>query len=589
MKHFYRILAFIFLFTVLACLFSNTVWAKEKENDESVSIIIDCSKDQIAYGEMIAQLNRAAEENVLTEPSSTDGGKRGQSTAYHAVLCRTDGREFSFESWNPLYIIAGPSNCYTLFFTTNAEAEKAVEELPSCEGIRYAELDAPVEPCGEETSAFHSWGAERMSFGPYLLYTERCCTGSATVAVIDSGVFLHPLYADRVPESGYDYVEADNDATNDLYGHGTNVAGIVADCTNGFPVYLYPIRVLDASGDGRISNVVNAIREATARGADIINLSLVSSKISEAMDEAIVDAIDAGVIVVAAAGNTSTDAIQFSPAHLTYPGILVIGAAKSDGSIASYSNYGESVDLFAYGTNISCCSHDGSYVTATGTSIAAPHITALSALIVLSHQEISPADVEMRINNSAEIQEAIGIPDPIRIIPDRCGFFLTELKMDLDDRIQLPTEIRPLTAMETLTFASSNEEVLTIEEGTLIPKRTGSAVVTAYCLGLEDFLFSVDITDDSCSYAVIPQSVLSFESEAFFGAAGITHAVLPDGLKKIGPRAFDACENLKTIFIPTSVMTIEENSFSDAAVLCQEDSLAQSYAVDHTAQYIICD
>ena len=589
MKYFYRILAFIFLFTVLACLFSNTVWAKEKENDESVSIIIDCSKDQMAYGEMIAQLNRAAEENILTEADSTGAGKRGQLIAYHAVLCRTDGRELSFESWNPQYIIAGPSNCYTLLFTSNTEAEKAVKELSSIDGVRYAELDAPVEACNEEASAFRSWGAERMNFGPYLSYSEKCYEGSVTVAIADSGVFLHPMYADRIQESGYDYIDADNDATNDLYGHGTNVAGIVADCTNGFPVYLYPIRVLDASGDGKISNVVNAIREATEKGADIINLSLVSSKISEAMDEAIVDAIDAGVIVVAAAGNNSTDTIQFSPAHLTYPGILVIGAAKSDGSIASYSNYGESVDLFAYGTNISCCSHDGSYVTATGTSIAAPHITALSALIVLSHQEMSPADVEMRINNSAAMQEAIGIPDLIRIIPDRCGFFLTELKMDLEDRIQLPTEIRPLTAMETLTFASGNEEVLTIEEGALIPKRTGSAAVTAYCLGLEDFIFSVDITDDSCSYAVIPQSVLSIESEAFFGAAGITHAVLPDGLKKMGPHAFDACENLKTIFIPASVKTIEENSFSGAAVLCQEDSLAQSYAVEHGVQYIICE
>lgn len=589
MKDLNRVLAFALLFIILACFTSNTAWAEENENGKTASITIDCSKDQIAYGELIAQLNRAAEENVLTEPSSTDGGKRGQSVSYHVVLCRTDGRDFSFESWNPQYLIAGPSNCYTLFFATSAEAEKAVEELPSREGIRYAELDAPVEACGEETSVFHSWGAERMSFGPYLLYTERCCTGSATVAVIDSGVFLHSLYADRVPESGYDYVEADNDATNDLYGHGTNVAGIVADCTNGFPVYLYPIRVLDASGDGKISNVVNAIREATEKGADIINLSLVSSKISEAMDEAIVDAIDAGVIVVAAAGNNSTETVQLSPAHLTYPGILVIGAAKSDGSIASYSNYGESVDLFAYGTNISCCSHDGSYVTATGTSIAAPHITALSALIVLSHQEISPADVEMRINNSAAMQEAIGIPDLIRIIPDRCGFFLTELKMDLEDRIQLPTEIRPLTAMETLTFTSSNEEVLTIEEGTLIPKRTGSAAVTAHCLGLEDFLFSVDISDNSCSYAVIPQSVLSIESEAFFGAAGITHAVLSDGVIELGPCAFNECGNLKTIFIPASVKTIGENSFSDAAVLCPEDSLAQSYAVDHNIPYIICE
>ena len=589
MKDLNRVLAFAFLIIILACFTSNTAWAEENENEKIASITIDCSKDQMAYGEMIAQLNRAAEKNVLTESGSTDGGKRGQSTAYHAVLCRTDGREFSFESWNPLYIIAGPSNCYMLYFMSNTEAEKAVEELSSIEGIRYAELDAPVEACSEETSSFHSWGAERMNFESYLSYTEKCYDGSVTVAIIDSGVFLHPMYADRVQESGYDYIDADNDATNDLYGHGTNVAGVVADCTNGFPVYLFPIRALNASGGGSISNIVNAIREAISKGVNVINLSLVAKNISEAMDEAIIDAINSGVTVVAAAGNNSMDTAGVSPSHLTYPGVLIIGAAESDGSIASYSNYGESVDLYAYGTKISCCSTNGKYVTVTGTSVAAPHITGLSSLIILSHQGINPSSLETRIKQTSANEVAPSIPDLLRIIPDHYGFSLTELRMDLDDRIKLPVEVRPLTAMETLTFESSDEEVVTIEEGRLIPKRIGSASVTAYCLGLEDFIFSVDITDDSCSYAVIPQSVLSIESEAFFGAAGITHAVLPDGLKKIGPRAFDACENLKTIFIPTSVMTIEENSFSDAAVLCQEDSLAQSYAVEHGVQYVICE
>lgn len=589
MKHLYRILAFIFSLTIFAFLLPNTVWAEDKEIDESAPIKIDCSQDQMAYGEMIAQLNRSAEENVPTEPGSTDGRKRGQSATYHLVLCRTDGREFSFENWNPRYIIAGPSNCYTLFFEASTEAEKAVEELSSIEGIRYAELDSPVEACGEADPTFRSWGAESMNFGPYLTYSEACSEGSALVAVIDSGAFLHSMYADRILESGYDYVDADYDTTNDLYGHGTNVTGIIADCTNGFPIYFYPIRVLNASGGGSTSNVVNAIREAIEKNVNVINLSLVTKSISTAMDEAVKDALDAGVMVVAAAGNYSTDTVELSPAHLMYPGFLVIGAVEADGSIASYSNYGESVDLFAYGTDITCCSRSGGYTTATGTSMAAPHITGLSALIILSHQGISPTEVETRVKNSAELLAEISIPDLIRIIPSQYGFYLTEIRLDLEDRIQLPEQIRPLTAMEALTFLSSDESVVAIEDGYLTPTGVGTAIVTARCLGLRDYSFSVSTTNEECTYIRLPQSIVSIASESFYGDSSIAHVILPDGINTIGAGAFDSCEHLKTILIPTSVTTIEDNYFSNAIVICYENSIANEFALINSLPYILIE
>ena len=589
MKHLYKLLILHLFVTLIVCFLPHAAWAEEKENNELAPISIDCSQDQMAYGELIAQLNRSAEESAPTEPGTTDGRKRGQPAAYHVVLCRTDGREFSFENWNPRYIIAGPSNCFTLFFETRTEAEKAVEDLSPIEGIRYAELDSPVDACGETDPTFRSWGAESMNFGPYLTYSEACSEGSALVAVIDSGTFLHSMYADRILESGYDYVDADNDSTNDLYGHGTNVTGIIADCTNGFPVYFYPIRVLNANGGGSTSNVVNAIREATEKNVNVINLSLVTKSISTALDEAVIDALDAGVMVVAAAGNNSTDTAQLSPAHLMYPGFLVIGAVEADGGISSYSNYGESVDLFAYGTGISCCSRSGGYTKATGTSMAAPHITGLSALLILSHQGIHPSALETRIKNATEQLAEIKIPDLIQIIPNQYGFSLTEMRLDLDDRIQLPEEIRPLTAMEPLAFLSSDESIVAIDDGCLTPVGVGTATVTVQCLGLNDYSFSVSVTADECTYIRIPSSIVNIAEEAFYGDSRIAHVVLPDGINTIGSGAFNLCANLKTILVPASVTVIEENTFSDAILFCYENSIAHEYVVANSLAFIIME
>jgi subtilisin family serine protease len=128
----------------------------------------------------------------------------------------------------------------------------------------------------------------------------------------------------RMTESGYDYVDADDDATNDPFGHGTAVAGILADCTDGAPVGIYPIRVLNASGSGTVSNLVLGIREAIGKGVTVINLSLESGAIRQALDDAILDAVADGITVVVAAGNKGIDTAGVSPAHIDASGAIVL-------------------------------------------------------------------------------------------------------------------------------------------------------------------------------------------------------------------------------------------------------------------------
>lgn len=559
-------------------------------NKTNSPMIIDCSLDQINYGETVALFNQqfVEDSSLLSVTQEKDGRKPVSSDMFYAVLCRTNGEEINFDFCKPVYVIAGPSNCYTLYFLSFLDADKAVEELSGMPEIRYAEIDSSVEACQSGEITFHSWGAETMQYGSYLDYAVGCPLKSVTVAVIDSGLFLHPMYADRVLESGYDYVDADRDATNDLLGHGTNVAGIIADCTQGFPVYFYPIRILNAGGSGSVSNTINAVREATQKGVDVINLSLASKSISKALDEAIIDALDAGITVVAAAGNNSIDTIQISPAHITAPGFIVVGAADADENISAYSNYGQSVDLYAYGTGITCCSIGGGYTKATGTSFAAPHITALVSLLCLTHEKITPENIEMRIKNTANSDAEIMTPRLSRIIPDDHGFSLSLLRMNLYDRIQMPLYIRPFTAMEPIQYQSDNDDVIAINDGILTPVSPGEAVVIADCLGLPAVRFTVLVMedDDNKGTLELPFFIKKIEQEAFSGCSSLIHVKIPEGVETIGNGAFDNCDSLMTIDVPDSVKAIGDHSFSGAVVICSENSTAEKYVKNNHLQYI---
>ena len=543
---------------------------------------IDVTGDQSAYGQQVAQLNRAAQRTgLLMLPNSQ------QERPRFAVLCRTEGETFSFASVSPLAVVAGPHDCFTLYFGTESAADQAVEELSSTPGIRYAERDAEVTACSESEYSFSSWGAVDMNYRAYLSYASQWGHGSATVAIIDSGVYPHSDLAGRILESGYDYIDADDDATNDLFGHGTNVAGIVADCTAREPVYLYPIRVLNATGGGSISNVTNAVREATEKAVDVINLSLESTKMSAALDDAILDAINAGITVVAAAGNKSMDTSQVSPAHLGNVGVIVVGSAEKDGNRSSYSNFGASVDVYAYGSGIRCSSRTGGYASATGTSMSAPHISALAAMLRLVHPGLSPVGIETRIVRATDTALEVNVPDLCRMIPERFGFRLSHLRLDRGETLQLPKKALPETALESVSYTSSDETVLRIEDGKLIPVQAGTASVTASCTGLEGTSFAVQIEDFGGLKLTLPGGLSRLEDEAFRGDESVQYVLLGEGTESLGDRVFDECGALRIVILPGSLTSIGSNTFSSAVILCPEGSFADQYAQENGLQYVI--
>ena len=231
------------------------------------------------------------------------------------------------------------------------------------------------------------------------------------VAVIDTGVAAETTGKGKQCRDfnttkfvkGYDFVNKDADPYDD-HGHGTHVAGTIAESTNNnegvaglaYEATIMPLKVLSASGSGYSSDIADAIRYAADKGANVINMSLGANTPSSVIHKACQYAVKKGVTIVCAAGNSFKEGVGYPAA---FPECIAVSSVGPSGQLATYSSYGKEVALAAPGgdmmesgdpkdgilqNTVMTASERGKgddYYAFQGTSMACPHVAAVAALI----------------------------------------------------------------------------------------------------------------------------------------------------------------------------------------------------------------
>ncbi len=334
-------------------------------------------------------------------------------------------------------------------FKVNVDASLNVDDVLNAykarTDVEYAQYDFRVQVAATPNDPRYSsqWGLHNIGQTGGLNDADidapeawNTTTGSRSiiVGVIDTGIdYNHPDLAANIWRNtreiagngidddgngfrddirGWDFANNDADPFDDN-AHGTHVAGIIGAVGNNgvgiagvaWNVQLMPLKFLTASGSGATSGAVSAINYAVANGAKILNNSWGGGGFNQALNDAVSRARAAGVIFVAAAGNSNSnnDAVPSYPANINYDNVISVAATDSSDRRASFSNYGATtVDIAAPGVGILSTTPNNTYSSFSGTSMATPFVAGAAALVWSANPNLTYSQVISRLYTTAD-------------------------------------------------------------------------------------------------------------------------------------------------------------------------------------------
>jgi thermitase len=309
--------------------------------------------------------------------------------------------------------------------------------LSAAAGVRYAEPDFYMRASKAPDDPLFANQYSLDSSGPGYVFAQQAWdsrTSCSKVAVLDTGIqYNHPDISpnlwhnpDEIQSNGKD--DDKNGWVDDYYGlnivkgrgsgvdddgHGTHVAGTAGGRGNNatgvaglcWSSSLMAVKFMDSNGRGSTSDAVDGIDYAIREGARIINCSFGSSKKSSALNDEVNYAKSKNTLLVVAAGNDgdNIDSDPIYPASFTQGNILTVAATTSSGALASYSNYGKkAVDVGAPGDKIFSTYLGSTYKVLSGTSMAAPLVSATAAMLRKKDSDLTYTEIKDAIRNHTQ-------------------------------------------------------------------------------------------------------------------------------------------------------------------------------------------
>jgi subtilisin family serine protease len=313
-------------------------------------------------------------------------------------------------------------------------SEAQARTIAADPAVAFVEQNHTVQALGVQPNP-PSWGLDRIDQRNLPLDTSYTYPNTATSVhayIIDTGIRItHTDFGGRA-SYGFDFI--DNDAAaDDCHGHGTHVAGTTAGASFGVAkaAQLVAVRVLDCLGSGTFDQVISGVNWVTANAIKpaVANMSLGGTGTNAALETAVTNSIASGVTYAIAAGNSSADACNFTPART--PAAITVGATTDTDARASFSNFGTCLDIFAPGNLITSSwnTSDTATNTISGTSMASPHVAGAAALILQDNPGFTAQQVReaMVANATTGVVTSPGTGSPNRLLfvgtgaPPTCG------------------------------------------------------------------------------------------------------------------------------------------------------------------------
>ncbi|MGV3560196.1 S8 family serine peptidase [Larkinella arboricola] len=265
-------------------------------------------------------------------------------------------------------------------FLAHVSATEA-EQLKADPGVELVEPDRVISLCSCVDVAVTStltWNVKQTGYGRGDLNPDK------TAWILDTGIDLdHPdLNVDATRSQSF----ITGKTVDDENGHGTHIAGIIGAKNNTIGITgiasgatLVALRVLDNEGEGKLSALVQAVSHVYQNGkaGDVVNISIGGEGTSTTLQRVITQAANKGILFAIAAGNEGESSEKYAPANINHANVFTVSAMDQNGRFASFSNYGPTVDICAYGVRIRSTYLNGKYATLSGTSMASPHVAGL--------------------------------------------------------------------------------------------------------------------------------------------------------------------------------------------------------------------